>query len=203
MVPAALANFERGVKRQSLLGWLAMEVCPVCETPHAREALECATCGHIFHPAAVEESVVALAELEPTRAADLPVPLDVTPGLEPTRLDAPTGAVPTASVEGLEPTLASPMQVPVEPTPGLEPNRLAEEEFPSIFAADVTCPSCGEISAGEESFCAKCGMHLPRVGFAPEPAESVEPELICGSCGGRSFAGGRCLRCGVRAPPSD
>jgi len=179
-----------------------MEVCPVCEAPHPREALECATCGHIFHVAAVDASVVPLADMEPTRAADLKVGVETTPGLEPTRFDLGAfGAAPAeAPFEGLEPTLAAPQQVLVEATPDLEPTGLAEEEFPSIFAADVTCPNCGEVTQGEETFCAKCGMHLPRVtSVAPPP---VEAEVACTSCGGQSFAGGVCSRCGARRPPS-
>ena len=138
-----------------------MEVCPVCEAPHAREALECATCGHIFRLAAVDASVVPLADLEPTRASDLEVGVETTPGLEPTRFEPGPSASATvleAPIEGLEPTLAEPQEVAVEITPDLEPTGLAEEEFPSLFAADVTCPNCGEVALGEESFCAKCGI---------------------------------------------
>jgi ribosomal protein L32 len=178
-----------------------MELCPVCEAPHPREALECLICGHIFHLAAVDASVVPLADLEPTRAADLKVGVEVTPGLEPTRFDAGpsmVAAVPEAPIEGLEPTLAAPQQVATEVIPDLEPTGLAEEEFPSIFAADVTCPNCGEVSQGEETFCAKCGMRLPRSVLA-EP-QAVAPEMTCTSCGGQSFAGGMCRRCGARQP---
>jgi ribosomal protein L32 len=175
-----------------------MEVCPVCEAPHAREALECATCGHIFRLAAVDESVVPLTDLEPTRAADLEVGLETTPGLEPTRFEAGPSATPEAPIEGLEPTLAAPQEVAIDVTPDLEPTGLAEEEFPSLFAADVPCPNCGEVSQGEETFCAKCGMHLPRVLSREMPA--VIPELACTSCGGKSFAGGICSRCGARRP---
>ncbi len=177
-----------------------MEICPVCEAPHGREALECATCGHIFHVAAVDASIVPLPDMEPTRAADLKVGVETTPGLEPTRFDASASGATLAEapVEGLEPTLAAPQEVLVEVTPDLEPTGLAEEEFPSLFAADVTCPNCGEVTQGEETFCAKCSMRLPRVVSAAPP--EVEAPLTCTSCGGQSFAGGVCRRCGARQP---
>jgi len=180
-----------------------MEVCPVCEAPHAREALECATCGHIFRMAAVDESIVPLADLEPTRAADLEVGTEITPGLEPTRFeDVPSmsATTPEARIEGLEPTLAAPQEVAVEATPDLEPTALVEED-PSLFAVDVTCPNCGEVAQGEETFCAKCGMRLPRVIFGEPP--TVTAEMACTSCGGTSFIGGICSRCGARQPAID
>jgi hypothetical protein len=176
-----------------------MDVCPVCEAPHAREALECATCGHIFHQAAVDASIVPLAELEPTRAADLAVGVEVTPGLEPTRMDA-APFLPAQSMEGLEPTLAAPQEVAVDQTPDLEPTALAEEEFPSLFEADVTCSNCGEVAADEQAFCAKCGMRLPRGDL---PVELPAAEVVCSSCGGQTFVGEVCNRCGVRRPSVD
>jgi len=177
-----------------------MEVCPVCETPHLAAALECSTCGHIFRAEAVDASIVPLADLEATRAADAQVPIEATPGLEPTRFEA-SPQVFAAPVEGLEPTLAAPQQVATDITPDLEPTRLVEDDLPSIFPVEVTCASCGEISQGEEVFCARCGMQLPRADrVAPQAAA---PEVACTSCGGQSFAGGVCSRCGARRPPSE
>src|SRR5581483_2138304 len=141
--------------------------------------------------------VVPLAELEPTRAADLPVPMETTPGLEPTRFEA-VASLGDARVDGLEPTLSQPVEVALETTPDLEPTRVAEEEPPSLFPLDVPCPNCGQAAPEEQAFCPSCGMHLPRIDTKSRAAPSIE--LVCSSCGGQSFSGGMCQRCGVRQP---
>jgi hypothetical protein len=174
-----------------------MDACPVCETPHDPAALECAICGHIFRPAAVDASIVPLPDLETTLAATSSIAVETTPGLEPTRFEAAGPLAAGPPLEGLEPTLAPSSPVVSEATPGLEPTRLAEEDLPSIFPADVTCSNCGEPGAEEQAFCNRCGMQLPRTRRVVAETTSVP---TCTSCGETSFVGGVCRRCGVRQP---
>ncbi|WP_338071430.1 double zinc ribbon domain-containing protein, partial [Actinomadura bangladeshensis] len=73
-------------------------------------------------------------------------------------------------------------------------------------AAELSCPSCGEIVYAEEVFCEKCGH---RLADASEPAAPAGPEragpetaaAACTSCGGPAIdADGYCENCGLRQP---
>ncbi|MEU5989695.1 protein phosphatase 2C domain-containing protein [Spirillospora sp. NPDC047418] len=79
-------------------------------------------------------------------------------------------------------------------------------------AAELSCPSCGEIVYAEEVFCEKCGH---RLSGAPEPAAAAGSERsgterggteqgaarACTSCGGPAIdADGYCENCGLRQP---
>ncbi|GAA1829185.1 protein phosphatase 2C domain-containing protein [Actinomadura chokoriensis] len=74
-------------------------------------------------------------------------------------------------------------------------------------AAELSCPSCGEIVYAEEVFCEKCGH---RLADEPEPAAPAGPERAgpeggaaraCTSCGGPAIdADGYCENCGLRQP---
>ena len=180
-----------------------MAACPVCETPIPPGALECATCGHIFQVAAVNASIVALPELEPTRARDLDVPIEATPGLEPTNFEA-APAPPAAAMPDLETTATGPVQVAVEATPDLQPTRMAEDELPSALPTAIRCRYCGNEGQVEGLFCDRCGMRLPRMGeteVEPEAGEAPLPEgAKCRNCGWRGFANGRCTECGALQP---
>jgi ribosomal protein L40E len=176
-----------------------MSVCPVCEAPFDARALECKTCGHIFQPAAVEASIVPLADLEITRMPAAQVVAEETPDLEQTRFQA-VDVRPEAAIEGLEATAVGSVEVGLDLTPDLEPTRLAEEELPSALPSQVRCRYCGSTGQKEGLFCDGCGMRLPRL-VAERPGEVTTAAVVCTSCGGESFAGGMCLRCGARQPP--
>ena len=57
--------------------------------------------------------------------------------------------------------------------------------------ATISCPTCGETTLADASFCEACGAELT----APEPAG--EP---CVSCGAHAVEGDYCLECGHRQP---
>lgn len=178
-----------------------MPACPVCETPHAPGALDCDTCGHIFHMAAVEASVVPLEGFEPTLEASVAVTASLDPDLEPTA-QAPVAAVPTEIVEGFEATIGpSAPELAGEDTPGLEPTRATDEDLPSALPSQIRCRYCGSEGQKEGRFCDTCGMRLPRLADdGGGPAGDGILEVICQSCGSRLFADRRCLGCGVLRP---
>ena len=162
-------------------------------------------CGLIFHHAAVDASVVPLADLEPTRASDLSVldvTIEATPGLEPTRFQG-TEEVAQPPIAELEATAVGAVQVVAELIPGLEPTRVTEEDLPSALLSELRCRYCGTTGQAQGLFCDRCGMRLPRLpGDAVEGRVSVEEAPTCRSCGSQRFAGGMCVRCGARAPSS-
>lgn len=73
-------------------------------------------------------------------------------------------------------------------------------------AAELSCPSCGEIVYAEEVFCEKCGHRLADASEPAAPAGPGEagPETAaaaCTSCGGPAIdADGYCENCGLRQP---
>ncbi|MFA1549438.1 protein phosphatase 2C domain-containing protein [Actinomadura chokoriensis] len=72
-------------------------------------------------------------------------------------------------------------------------------------AAELSCPSCGEIVYAEEVFCEECGQRLTD---APPPSTSTSgtaaeppPGRPCTGCGGTAIdADGYCEHCGLRQP---
>lgn len=52
-----------------------------------------------------------------------------------------------------------------------------------------TCPSCGETSPADARWCEACGNDL-----------SVQPDVVCVSCGLGNIDGGYCLSCGYKQP---
>ena len=182
-----------------------MTACPVCETPIPPAALECATCGHIFHHAAVDASIAPLAELEPTSAKDLDVPVEATPGLEATAFEG----VPNPAAEviaDLETTATGAVQVGFDATPDLEPTRISEDDLPTAVPTVIRCRYCGTEGQAQGLFCDRCGMRLPRLGdaVAEEEGDAPVPEgTKCRVCSGRMFAAGRCTECGARQPSAE
>ncbi len=186
-----------------------MEPCPVCDTPHAQGALECATCGRVFFAAADRAVAEArLPELEPTAlvASKIAVPPEVVPGLEVTSfaelsaVAAPGGeAVPGLETTGLPAPVGA---VAIDIPPDLE--RTVQEPVGGDASGwEVVCQNCGATGQAAGIYCDQCGTRLSR---PPDPddipmvigvALDEDGPTMCKACGARRIVEGRCLDCGV------
>lgn len=184
-----------------------METCPVCETPHAPGALECANCGRVFF-AAADQAVAAarLPELETTALATPggAVVADAVPGLEVTSFaDVSARPAPAGdAVVGLETTASTPVgAVAVDVPPDLE--RTVGEPVGEPSGWEVSCPNCGATGQARGLYCDKCGTRLSR------PAEEDDIPMVagealdedtpksCKACGAMRIRNGLCLDCGA------
>lgn len=75
-------------------------------------------------------------------------------------------------------------------------NEAKGQEMPDEQEAapvEVTCPSCGAVSAGGVKFCTKCGTRLEA------PAIEAETKKVCAACGTEAAPGACfCCNCGAK-----
>ncbi len=206
---SCLGRARPGLTQPLALHYIAlMETCPVCDTPHAHGALECATCGRVFFAAAdLAVAAARLPELETTQLAapGLAVPAEVVPGLEVTSFSdiSARAAPPGDAVAGLETTgLSTPVgAVAVELDPDLE--RTVAEPVGEPSGWEVACPNCGAVGQARGLYCDKCGTRLQRpadgedLPMASGVALDDDGPKMCKACGAMRIRNGLCMDCGA------
>jgi hypothetical protein len=182
-----------------------MTPCPVCETPNAVGARECATCGRALVVAApIEVAAGGFPEIERGRidGSAIPTVAEVMPELDLGRSAAVNVAADVTP--DLDLGRAPAVNAAVEVTPDMERTAVSVKEWTPLTSGPVACRACGAPQTDLSSiFCANCGRRLPVIAavegvvLTETDAAPAVDRVRCFSCGGKVRPAELCSDCGM------